>query len=61
MVRPRTVIGLADDTDSLAFAATDRKGSYGGVCIIDNLQAVKISTHAVDRAVGPALSQQIMR
>jgi len=38
-------------TDSLAFAATDRQGAYAGICVIENLSARKISTHAVDRAV----------
>lgn len=38
-------------TDSLAFAATDRQGAYAGICVIENLAARKISSHAVDRAV----------
>lgn len=38
-------------TDSIAFAATDRQGAYAGICIVENLSARKISTHAVDRAI----------
>lgn len=38
-------------TDSLAFAATDRAGSYAGICLLENFSARKISTHSVDRDV----------
>jgi len=38
-------------TDSVAFASTDRFGTYAGVCVIDNLSARKISNHAVDRSI----------
>ena len=38
-------------SDSIAFAATDRQGAYAGICVIENLSARKISTHAVDRSV----------
>lgn len=45
------IITPAGITDSLAFAATDRFGSYAGVCVIENLNARKISNHAVDRSI----------
>jgi hypothetical protein len=38
-------------TDSIAFAATDRQGAYAGICLVENLSARKISSHAVDRSV----------
>lgn len=38
-------------SDTIAMAATDSKGAYIGVVIIDGYQAVKISDTAVDRSI----------
>lgn len=50
-VAPVPIITPQAVTDSIAFAATDRQGAYAGICLVENLSARKISTHAVDRAV----------
>jgi hypothetical protein len=38
-------------SDTVAFVATDSKGSYAGVMLLDGYTGAKISSHAVDRAI----------
>jgi hypothetical protein len=46
-----TFIRGESTTDTIVWAATDQQGAYAGVMMLSGYTGVKISTHAVDRAI----------
>jgi hypothetical protein len=46
-----TFIRGESTTDTIIWAATDQQGAYAGVMMLNGYTGVKISTHAVDRAI----------